>query len=324
MEAVKLKIRQCVWRIAHNSLAFKMNIKHRGVDLDTRCPVCLRLDEDGAHCFLKCKEVRKCWRQVGLEAIRRQLLQTPSAESFVAEIQKLRKDTCITVCVLLWRWWEVRNKVNLGEMMTSVQATTHSIMCTAMDLLNGELATNPVGVAMTEQRWSPPAEGTLKINCDGSFKAETKTGAWGFIIRDHEGGTVVAGVGNPGHVHDVFFIEALACKQALEAAIHFGISKVVIETDSSELKEALLSVTHDLAVGGGLVREIKVLVEENLASFRCAKIPRSCNLCAHELASVGVSWDPGQYHFWTDPLPDFVKRLSARDWAEHQSINPRP
>jgi len=198
-------------------------------------------------------------------------------------------------------------------MMPSVQATAHSIMCTAMDLLNGELATNPVGVAMTEQRWSPPAEGTLKINCDGSFKAETKTGAWGFIIRDHEGGTVVAGVGNPGHVHGVFFIEALACKQAREAAIHFGISR-----------EALLSGTHDLAVGRGLVREIKDLAEENLASFSLVKIPSSCNLCAHELASVGVSWDPGQYHFWTDTLPDFVKRLSARDWAEHQSINPRP
>ncbi|KAF8762953.1 hypothetical protein HU200_008799 [Digitaria exilis] len=35
-----------------------MNIKHRGIqDVDTRCPVCRRLDEDGGHCFLKCKIV---------------------------------------------------------------------------------------------------------------------------------------------------------------------------------------------------------------------------------------------------------------------------
>lgn len=33
------KIKQFIWRLAHNSLPLKMNIKQKGIDLDTRCPV---------------------------------------------------------------------------------------------------------------------------------------------------------------------------------------------------------------------------------------------------------------------------------------------
>ena len=58
------KIKQFIWRVAHNSLALRMNIKRRHIELDTRCPVCARLDEDGGHCFLKCKQVKQCWREL--------------------------------------------------------------------------------------------------------------------------------------------------------------------------------------------------------------------------------------------------------------------
>jgi hypothetical protein len=52
-----LKIKQFIWLVAHNSLALKLCIKRRHIDLDTRCPVCWRMDDDGGHCFLKCKYV---------------------------------------------------------------------------------------------------------------------------------------------------------------------------------------------------------------------------------------------------------------------------
>ena len=53
------KVKMFVWRLAHNSLANRMKIKKLGVDLDTRCPVCHRLNEDGGHTFLKCKKAKE-------------------------------------------------------------------------------------------------------------------------------------------------------------------------------------------------------------------------------------------------------------------------
>ena len=55
------KVRHFFWRFTHNSLPLRKNISRRGMEIDTRCPVCWRLDEDGEeHCFLKCKYVKEC------------------------------------------------------------------------------------------------------------------------------------------------------------------------------------------------------------------------------------------------------------------------
>ena len=80
------KIKQFFWHFAHNSLPLRMNIVRRGLDIDTRCLVCSRLDEDGGHCFLKCKFVKKCWQGLNLEDVRTQLLNLHSARDVVESI----------------------------------------------------------------------------------------------------------------------------------------------------------------------------------------------------------------------------------------------
>jgi hypothetical protein len=77
---------------------------------------------------------------------------------------------------------------------------------------------------LPSQRWTLPPPECLKINLDGAFKQKTKVGAWGFVVRDHEGSAVLAGAGNLGPVHNALLAETMAYKQALEAAEHFGIS----------------------------------------------------------------------------------------------------
>jgi hypothetical protein len=43
------EVRIFAWRLCHNSLPTRMNISRKHVDLDTRCPMCNRCDEDGGH-----------------------------------------------------------------------------------------------------------------------------------------------------------------------------------------------------------------------------------------------------------------------------------
>jgi hypothetical protein len=44
--AVPNKVKIFLWRLAHNNLAVKRNLARRGVDSETICPMCYRLDED--------------------------------------------------------------------------------------------------------------------------------------------------------------------------------------------------------------------------------------------------------------------------------------
>lgn len=47
------KVKHFLWRMSHNTLALKRNLKHRGVKTDTLCSICSRLDENGGHLFFQ-------------------------------------------------------------------------------------------------------------------------------------------------------------------------------------------------------------------------------------------------------------------------------
>lgn len=83
------KIKMFVWRLAHNSLAFNMNLRRRIKIHDTRCFMCKRLDEDGAHLFIKCKKVKECWRLLGLENLRCLMVDCTSAMEVIRMIVRL-------------------------------------------------------------------------------------------------------------------------------------------------------------------------------------------------------------------------------------------
>jgi len=78
------KIKHFLWRMGHNSLALRVNLRRRGVDLDTKCVMCNRLDEDGGHLFLKCKLVKQLWRELNLQEVRLRQAEQNSAKTMMA------------------------------------------------------------------------------------------------------------------------------------------------------------------------------------------------------------------------------------------------
>ena len=97
------------------------------MDIDTRCPVCWRLDEDGGHCFLKCKLVKRLWRHMNLENIHMQLLARGNVGEVVNCILAMKESTRLSVIGLLWGWWNARNKCNAGEQLKTVEAISCSV-----------------------------------------------------------------------------------------------------------------------------------------------------------------------------------------------------
>ena len=86
------KVLHFLWRMVTHSLPLKTRLKHRGVEVDTRCPVCYRFDEDGGHCFLKCKKVKNIWRMAQMEHTRLKLIQCPDPFSLFEEVFQLEEE----------------------------------------------------------------------------------------------------------------------------------------------------------------------------------------------------------------------------------------
>jgi hypothetical protein len=175
------KIKRFLWRFAHNSLPLRLNIARRGMDADTRCPMCWHLDEDGGHSFLKCKQVRKCWRQLNLEEVRVNLLPLASAREVVQAILCLNRDKQKLVISLLWAWWMGRNKANAGERGPSVEEIASKVVVFSSEIFKQQKGDDGGNNARNRNQmgWKPPPPDVLKINSDGAFRDKDKTGALG-------------------------------------------------------------------------------------------------------------------------------------------------
>lgn len=87
------KVLMFLWRLAHNSLPTRMNIKRKQIELDTLCPMCSRhLHEGGGHIFLKCKAAKAVWREQRMEDVRLQLCECQNSREVVQIICALPHD----------------------------------------------------------------------------------------------------------------------------------------------------------------------------------------------------------------------------------------
>ncbi|GJN00674.1 hypothetical protein PR202_ga17870 [Eleusine coracana subsp. coracana] len=308
------KLKQFMWRLGHNSLPLRKNIERRGMEIDTLCPMCHRLDEDGGHCFLKCKMVKKCWQQMNMEGIRLELLKLSSATEVVQTILDLEEKSRLQTITLLWAWWDSRNKTNAGEKMRMTQEVIYMAMNAVSDVsIMKHTAT--MRVPKIKKRWIPPPIELLKINFDAAFFADSKSGGWGFIVRDHDGDVIMAGAGKLNAVQDALCAEAHAGLIALQFAGANGMSRIQLETDSTCLAAALTSTDYDQGVGGTIFKEIREYIDLQFDVVRILSAPRLCNSVAHELAHYSVGRDSDQTNAWTDPLPGYVSNLVGRDLA---------
>lgn len=122
---------------------------------------------------------------------------------------------------------------------------------------------------MPRVRWRKQPEGFLKLNCDVSFIQESKSGSWGFLIRDHDEDVVMLGRGRINNVLSAFHDELIACLQGVQVASNIGIGKLILETDALNVQLALQSQSFDVRPEGGLIEELKSLSKLNLSEFVC-------------------------------------------------------
>lgn len=168
------KVLHFIWRLCTDSLPLCMKLQHKGMHVETRCPVCFRFDEDGGRCFIKCKKVKDVRRKPQLEHVRLQILPCADALSCMEQILNLNEEGKLKSCLLLWQWWHERNRANAGDAIKFSDEICHSIDYLCMHLFKVQQS-GKVQKQQQKERWSRPPLGTLKINADGAFLKETNT-----------------------------------------------------------------------------------------------------------------------------------------------------
>uniref|UniRef100_A0ACD5UXI4 Uncharacterized protein n=1 Tax=Avena sativa TaxID=4498 RepID=A0ACD5UXI4_AVESA len=254
------KLQHFLWRFGHNSHPLRMNIGRRGVELDTRCVICNRLFEDGGHLFLRCKEVKACWRVLELEDVRTQLCACPSPLQLLEKVFALLAETKLRVIALLWCWcwWTERNKVNHQERRLGVEEFRFLILRLTAEWKE-HLEKEIMVPARPTRCWLPPPVDVIKINVDGSSLDNSNTGGWGAIGRNHTGEPVFAACGRIPAAAEALQTELLALIHVIPVAEQLGIGRVIISTDCTKLKHAIETSAYDLSRLGPLFMQAKYL-----------------------------------------------------------------
>ena len=130
--------------------------------LDTRCCLCGRLDEDGGHLLLKCKEVKPVWRELNMEDIRCSLAEAESAKAMMEKVLKLQHSKQLTVVFLLWIWWDERNKKREEGRRRTAQEVVY-ITAAMADRLKQQPVRSLLSDSRQAKQWEKPCSDTAAL-----------------------------------------------------------------------------------------------------------------------------------------------------------------
>ncbi|KAF3959746.1 hypothetical protein CMV_015467, partial [Castanea mollissima] len=108
-----------------------------------------------------------------------------------------------------------------------------------------------------DQKWRPPEQGMVKINCDGAkFAKENRVGVR-VVIRDSEGMVLGSLSKQIFHAYSPLEIEAMAVNTAVQFAADLGFNQAILEADSLVLVKALRDDMKFLSAVGLVLDEIR-------------------------------------------------------------------
>uniref|UniRef100_A0A0D9VE48 RNase H type-1 domain-containing protein n=1 Tax=Leersia perrieri TaxID=77586 RepID=A0A0D9VE48_9ORYZ len=103
--------------------------------------------------------------------------------------------------------------------------------------------------------------------------------------------------------------------EGIKAAVQLGPRAFEVEVDAMLLDAALKTNSFELAQMGGIILEIKNLINFSFVSCSVSFCPRVCNRVAHALAEKGCNSARVSDLSW-DRLMQGIEQLVASDIAE--------
>ncbi|KAI5017892.1 hypothetical protein ZWY2020_042780 [Hordeum vulgare] len=206
------------------------------------------------------------------------------------------------IITMWWLWWQERNKVREGAIPCIPDVLAHRVKCTTAEYMACSLKPSQAP-QLREGKWSPPADGIIKINSDGAYAPGEDHGGWGIIARTSQGEVVAARSGCSDGIHDPFTAELKSMEEALNLAAELGVIRVEFETDAQLLAMALDSKKPDCSSEAAVIEDIKIQCHTWFSSCQIRFGRRGSNQAAHALAKEGMKCNVNHSVSWEYEVP---------------------
>lgn len=281
-----------VWRLANNGLALGSELQRRSIKAGVLCIACGR-EETALHRFWSCPHSAHVWEALSQKA-EVSIPKPPDGMNNHTELKwwlldcfsMLNPKELELMCTTIYQLWLARNNARDAAMIENPMA----IASRALTLVEEwhEVHSKPAVEASVKQKekWSPPDEGWLKVNTDGSFSNSDGHGGGGVVVRDHNGAFIAGATHFFPAAVDAEGAEILACRRAVELAKEIGCRNLLLESDCANAVKKLNDTNKDRSVVGPLIEELKAAMMV-FDQVQVRAVRRTANVVAHKLAKEG-------------------------------------
>jgi ribonuclease HI len=311
------KIKIFSWKALHGTLPCRAILADRHMKVAAQCPVCLNGAENIRHALFTCDRAIQVWKALGLEQHIEEALVYDRAGSVALKylIGSDRRSSPVMgqpdlqtlVAVGAWYiWWERRQAVK-GEKVPPPLRSAMPIIVLSANYLAA--ARSKGDGRIRKNGWEKPPKGLVKLNVDASYDENSKTGATGAILRDSKGFFIAASNQFIAYTEDVLSAEAIALKHGLELALNLGCNRIMVNSDSLMIIEAMNSAELFLGPAAIILLECARLASECvIVTFH--HCPREANGAADELARRTNASASGH---WIDEPPNYLRPQLVKD-----------
>lgn len=260
------KVRIFWWRVLHNYMPTKEELKRRHISKEGHCETCGKDSESLYHVVFECTYAHRFWDAVKeITGVKMPNLHPLTWARDIMAHQNIRsEETSVLVCDA-WSLWSGRNARHHGSRNWEPEAAVRHVSKMLEEMLSLEIERRLV-TSKPRERWKPPDPGWVKVNTDGAFYSEPGNGASGMIIRNDMGQVLaVEGRWIP-HLGSALMAEAIAARDGLLLAVANGYNKVALEVDNLSLAKALQSGDEDRSEIAGVKQEVTELGRSLLLS----------------------------------------------------------
>jgi hypothetical protein len=304
------KVRIFWWRVLHNFLPSKMELKRRHVAKEDHCDSCGAEGESVFHVAISCSVAQRFWkavREITSFKIPHLHPSTWATDLLLGAVCS-QEEAALFICGA-WSLWTGRNARTHGRDSWSPTAAARHVASMIEDLLSLSC-----GTGGNQQRskgvWKKPEAGWKKVNTDASFLLSSSSGSCGAVIRDEEGNLLMATAKRYNHIPNVLTAEALAARDGLLLALSGNYYAVILELDNLALVNLLQSVAGERSEIAGLWHEIREL-SRVFDSFNISFVKREGNVAAHTCAKLLPL--SAQACTWTEAFPAALLGIASSD-----------
>ncbi|XP_021839401.2 uncharacterized protein [Spinacia oleracea] len=253
------------------------------------CQVCGAPDETIMRALFDCKHTQVIWESSEFADSLREAPISSFADMFVWVVGKLSKEKLRLFATLVWACWCYRNKAVFeeGEIEPVQVATGFARLVNVIKQYNERVAPHTNGsVVASACSWSPPPQGTVKINIDAHLYS-TGVGV-GVVIRDYRGVVLVAAVKRTDAAWSPNVAEASIALYGVALAKRLGYEKVMLECDAINIVRTIDKNEEGAPPIFLFFNDIR-RVKSQFSFFKCVHVRRGGNTAAHLVARWEVN-----------------------------------